>query len=160
MVKILTRALAKARKEMAQARKKARLNRLWMVVVKGENTLLVSPAYYLGHDKEADQCRRFESPQNAGLRLKASLFKGINAEVEYLGRYPLGASATYRHLYVCLVFVSDDAPLPPQLRGFTHPLESASQETRDKRRVIYQVVDDIKLRLSESPQNILRMLQE
>ena len=153
MVKLMRQALA-------QARKDARRNRLWMVVVKGDNLLLVSPAYYLQHDPEADQCRRFEKPLNAGLRLADAFFKGVNTEIVYLGRYILEAPVSYRHLHVCLAFVSQDDSLPLHLRDFMQPLGNTSGETQNQVTVTQHVVEDIKQILDRRPQSIMDELQK
>lgn len=151
MVKLLKRALAKAKEEIAQVRKDARRNRLWMVVVKGDNLLLVPPAYYLDDksevDSEADQCKRGETPHEAGLRLQALLFKGMRTEIEYLGKYPLKGSVSYRDLHVCLVFMSEKAPLPRPLADFMYPLEDIKKDVLDQNRTTRQVIDDIREKL-------------
>lgn len=165
MVKLLRRALAKAKKEIAQVRKEARRNRLWMVVVKGDNLLLVPPAYYLDSksevDSEADQCKRGESPHRAGLRLQALLFKGMRTEVEYLGKYPLkGSMVPYEHLHVCLVFMSEEAPLPHPLADFMYPLDEIKKDVLDQNRTTGQVIADIREKLMWRPQNIIRELRK
>ncbi len=133
-------------KAIAHVRKANRRNRVWFVVVRGEEAILVKPDFYKDSSDwnlhEADQLRWGEKPHKAAHRLGGLILKGLTAEFGYLKRYQMKGGSPYKDLYVMYALCSGDVELPVELDEYTVLLKATAQRGSHTK-LATQVQDDL-----------------